>query len=243
MVNYMTTASDVEMGLQQKTVVLVEKKSSTGWMGKIILAIFVVVLCCGGALLFVSYWNGRQEMQAVPEKSETLIEKKDTGKTLRVFLHAVFSGSFDEGENRKDQVEWKNGQGQAFAQGDFQLDNNTIIIPKTGLYFVYSQASFRVTCGEGDKHSPGKSHIPLSHRVWRYSDSIGTETTLLNAVRSACQNSALEGGYSEGQSCYNAIYLGAVFQLKMGDKLRTETNQLSELETEEGKTFFGVFAL
>lgn len=158
-----------------------------------------------------------------------------------MFLHAVFSGSSDEGENRK--VEWKNGQGQAFAQGDFRLDNNTIIIPKTGLYFVYSQASFRVTCGEGDKHSPGKSHIPLSHRVWRYSDSIGNEITLLNAVRSACQNSALEGGYSEGQSCYNAIYLGAVFQLKMGDKLRTETNQLSELETEEGKTFFGVFAL
>ncbi|NP_001033074.1 tumor necrosis factor b (TNF superfamily, member 2) [Takifugu rubripes] len=250
MVNYMTTASDVEMGLQQKTVVLVEKKSSTGWMGKIILAIFVVVLCCGGALLFVSYWNGRQEMQAVPEKSETLIEKKDTdphytlsriSSKAKAAIH--LEGSFDEGENRKDQVEWKNGQGQAFAQGDFQLDNNTIIIPKTGLYFVYSQASFRVTCGEGDKHSPGKSHIPLSHRVWRYSDSIGTETTLLNAVRSACQNSALEGGYSEGQSCYNAIYLGAVFQLKMGDKLRTETNQLSELETEEGKTFFGVFAL
>lgn len=59
----MTTASDVEMGLQQKTVVLVEKKSSTGWMEKIFLAIFVAVLCCGGALLFVNYWNGRQEMQ------------------------------------------------------------------------------------------------------------------------------------------------------------------------------------
>lgn len=63
MVNYMTTASDVESGLQQKTVILVEKKSSTGWMGKILLAIYVPVLCCGGALLFVSYWNGSQEMQ------------------------------------------------------------------------------------------------------------------------------------------------------------------------------------
>lgn len=166
-----------------------------------------------------------------------------SGKTLRVFLHAVFSGSFDEGENGKEQLEWRNGQGQAFAQGGFQLDSNSIVIPKTGLYFVYSQASFRVSCGEGDKDAPGKSLMPLSHRVWRHSDSIGGETSLLSAVRSACQNSPLEGGYSEGQGLYNAIYLGAVFQLKMGDKLWTETNQLSELETDEGKTFFGVFAL
>lgn len=160
-----------------------------------------------------------------------------------MFLHDVFSGNIDEGENGKEQLEWRNGQGQAFAQGGFQLDNNSIVIPKTGLYFVYSQASFRVSCGEGDKDAPGKSLMPLSHRVWRHSDSIGGETSLLSAVRSACQNSALEGGYGEGQGWYNAIYLGAVFQLKMGDKLWTETNQLSELETEEGKTFFGVFAL
>lgn len=58
MVNYTTAAGDVETGL-----VLVEKKSSTGWMGKLFLAMFLVVACCAGALLLVWFWNGRQEMQ------------------------------------------------------------------------------------------------------------------------------------------------------------------------------------
>nr|ALC74694.1 tumor necrosis factor alpha [Lopholatilus chamaeleonticeps] len=65
----------------------------------------------------------------------------------------------------------------------------------------------------------------------------------MSAVRSACQNTAQEDSYKVGQGWYNAIYLGAVFQLNRGDKLWTETNQLSELDTDEGKTFFGVFAL
>lgn len=75
------------------------------------------------------------------------------------------------------------------------------------------------------------------------SDSIGSEASLMSAVRSACQNSAQEDGFSDGQGWYNAIYLGAVFQLYKGDQLWTETNQLSELDTDDGKTFFGVFAL
>lgn len=64
MVNYTAAARDVETGHGQETaVVLVDKKSSTGWMGKLFLAMFLVVVCCAGALLFVWFWNGRQEMQ------------------------------------------------------------------------------------------------------------------------------------------------------------------------------------
>lgn len=63
MVNYTTAARDVETGLGKETVVLVEKKSSTGWIGKLFLAMLLVVVCCAGALLFAWYWNGRQEMQ------------------------------------------------------------------------------------------------------------------------------------------------------------------------------------
>lgn len=164
-------------------------------------------------------------------------------KALTALLLDLFAGSYGEGESFKDQLEWKNGQGQAFAQGGFQLVNNQIVIPKPGLYFVYSQASFRVSCSDGDQEGAGKRLTPLSHRIWRYSDSVGSKASLMSAVRSACQNTALEGSYNSGQGWYNTIYLGAVFQLNRGDRLWTETNQLSELETDEGKTFFGVFAL
>lgn len=159
----------------------------------------------------------------------------------------MFAGSLQDGKDGQKQLVWRSDLGQAFVQGDFQLNSDdnaiAIVIPASGLYFVYSQASFRVSCGDGDKDAAGRSLTPLSHRVWRDSDLTGGLTTLLSAVRSACQLPALEGGYSEGQGWYNTIYLGAVFQLKAGDKLLTETNQLSELETDEGKNFFGAFAL
>lgn len=153
---------------------------------------------------------------------------------------APFLGSYEDGETLKGQLEWRNGQGQAFAQGGFRLVNNQIIIPQTGLYFVYSQASFRVSCNEGDEEK--KRLAPLSHRIWRYSDAVGSKASLMSAVRSACQITAQEDSHRIGEGWYNTIYLGAVFQLNKGDKLWTETNQLAELETEEGKTFFGVFA-
>ncbi len=133
--------------------------------------------------------------------------------------------------------------GEAFAKGGFRLENNHIIIPQNGLYFVYSQASFRVSCSDGDEERDGKRHTPLSHRIWRFSDSIGSKASLMSAVRSACQNTVQEDSYGVGQGWYNTIYLGAVFQLNKDDRLWTETNQPSELETDEGKTFFGVFAL
>lgn len=131
-------------------------------------------------------------------------------------------------------------QGQAFSQGDFQLEDNKIIIPKTGLYFVYSKAAFHVVCSTD---RAGNGLAPLSHRIWRYSDSMGVAASLMSGVRSVCQSAAADGNATEEQGWYNTIYLGAVFKLNTGDKLWTETHQLPELETQEGRTFFGVFAL
>nr|ASW22528.1 tumor necrosis factor alpha type 1 [Argyrosomus regius] len=251
MVAYTTAPSDLEMGLEERTVVVVEKKSSTDWVWKVTGALLIVALCFGGVLLFAWYWNGKPELLTQSGQTEALIEKTTAEKTdphytlkrisskAKAAIH--LEGSYDD--TVTDKLEWKNGQGQAFAQGGFRLVNNQIIIPQTGLYFVYSQASFRVSCNDGDEEGAGKRLTPLSHRIWRYSDSIGSRASLMSAVRSACQNTAQEDNYGVGQGWYNAIYLGAVFQLNRGDKLWTETNQPSELETDEGKTFFGVFAL
>ncbi|XP_039973827.1 tumor necrosis factor b (TNF superfamily, member 2) [Xiphias gladius] len=253
MVEYTSAPGDVEMGLEEKMVVLVEKKSSTEWIWKMFGALLLVALCFGGVLLFAWHWNG-PETTTQPGQAEALIEEDSAEKTdLHYTLRRISSnakaaihleGSYDEeDESSKDELEWKNGQGQAFAQGGFQLVDNQIVIPQTGLYFVYSQASFRASCSDGNGEGAGKRLTPLSHRIWRYSDSIGSKASLMSAVRSACQTPAPEDSHRDGQGWYNTIYLGAVFQLNKGDKLWTETNQLSELETDEGKTFFGVFAL
>nr|Q8JFG3.1 RecName: Full=Tumor necrosis factor; AltName: Full=TNF-alpha [Sparus aurata]CAC88353.1 tumor necrosis factor alpha [Sparus aurata] len=250
---YTTAPCDLEMGPEERTVVLIEKKSSTGWMWKVSVALLIAALCFAGVLLFAWYWNGKPEILIHSGQSEALTKKDHAEKTdphstlkrisskAKAAIH--LEGSYDEDEGLKDQVEWKNGQGQAFAQGGFRLVDNKIVIPHTGLYFVYSQASFRVSCSDGDEEGAGRHLTPLSHRISRYSESMGSDVSLMSAVRSACQNTAQEDSYSDGRGWYNTIYLGAVFQLNRGDKLETETNQLSELETDEGKTFFGVFAL
>ncbi|KAM7421412.1 hypothetical protein PAMA_015509 [Pampus argenteus] len=251
MMAYTEAPGDVEIGLGERRVVLVEKKSSIGWMWKVSLASFIMVLCLGGVLLFAWYWNGQQESKAQSGQTEALIKKdadenidphftlKRIGTKAKAAIHLEGSYDDEDSESLTNKLEWKNGQGQAFAQGGFQLVDNKIVIPQAGLYFVYSQASFRVSCSDGDEHGEGKRLTPLSHIIWRDSDSVGSKTSLMSAVRSACQQAA-QGGE---QGWYNAIYLGAVFQLNKGDKLWTETSQLSELETDDGKTFFGVFAL
>lgn len=61
MVEYTTSLSSAEMGLDHRRVVLVEKKSSSGRMWKLIGALFFLALCFAGVLLFVWYLNGRPE--------------------------------------------------------------------------------------------------------------------------------------------------------------------------------------
>ncbi|KAK2844970.1 hypothetical protein Q5P01_011629 [Channa striata] len=252
MVAYTTALGDLEMGLEEKTVVLVEKKSSLSWIWKVSVAFLIAALCLGGVLLFAWYWNGKLEMkiltQTEPGTAESHNEKDPTEKTdthypLKQISNRSKAAIHLEGSYDETDLLWKNGQGQAFAQGGFKLVNNRITIPHTGLFFVYSQASFRVSCSDGDEEEAGTLSKPLSHRIWRKSDSIGNHVSLMGAVRTVCQNPPQEDSNRDGRGWYNAIYLGAVFKLNRGDVLWTETNQLSQLETDEGQTFFGVFAL
>lgn len=149
---------------------------------------------------------------------------------------------FQSGEDVEGrQLEWLTSQGQAFSQGNLQLRDNKIVIPKSGLYFVYSQASFSGTCGGNDD---ADEPTPLSHRIWRHTDSMGGTVPLMSGERSACQSAGgAEGSGRAEWHWHNTVYLGAVFKLKSNDLLWTETSPMSKVEKEEGKTFFGVFAL
>ncbi|CAL8288767.1 unnamed protein product [Merluccius merluccius] len=212
-------------GLGEGVVLVVEKRSSLSFTWRVCVATFILVLCVSGALVLTLYLTGR------PRVSLSL---KRLGSRSKPAVH--LEGHYEEGGQggQGGQVEWRRDQGQAFLQGGFQVKGNQILVPRSGLYFVYSQASFRISCSDGEQ----VRIAPLSHRVWCYSDSVGGPSSLMSAVRSACQRPALHG-----EGWYNTIYLGAAFQLHKGDRLWTETNQPHQLEYEGGKTFFGVFSL
>ncbi|XP_053743546.1 tumor necrosis factor b (TNF superfamily, member 2) [Synchiropus splendidus] len=238
MVAYTAAPGDVETG--ENTLVKMESNSSR-WIWKLLVSILAVTLCVVGVLLSLWLWNGRPDLMAKLGQTELLTQKgtdhqitlRQIGTTAKAAIH--LEGSYDKAEPKS--LVWKNGQGQAFAQGGLELVDNRIRIPRKGLYFVYSQASFRINCSDDDEDSEDPGLMSFSHRIWRDSDMVGGKSTLMGAVRSACQHGTQETGW------YNAIYLGAVFQLNTGDDLSTETSKLSEVETEDSKTFFGVFAL
>lgn len=267
-----SSAPDPERGdqqrLQDQTLVLVQSKSA--WVNRtwqIVAILLLLVLSLVAVFVVVWTWSAKGEAVVQPGQKEALLQttpdKNDPHSTLRRISSKAKAAIHLEGiyDSTPSGLQWNSGQGQGFAQGGIELQHNQIIIPESGLYFVYSQASFRVSCQQAQHDDPSqpKTHpqnqplgpddesrkrTPLSHRVWRYSDSIVGEVSLMSAVRSACSGQQ-EQRSSEGDEhgWYNAIYLGAVFQLNKGDRLWTETNSLPELETEEGKTFFGLFAL
>lgn len=150
-----------------------------------------------------------------------------------------------------NSVQWINEVDPSHSQGGLELKDNEIVIPQDGLYFVYSQVSFRVSCRGGDDNgdaSAATSMVHLTHRVRRWSNSFGDNgyRTILHSVRTACQKTAGGGGgdADEEGGWYSAVYMGAVFNLNRGDRLKTVTEKmLPNLEEEAGKTFFGVFAL
>lgn len=140
---------------------------------------------------------------------------------------------------------------QAHSQGGLELDNNEIVIPRNGLYFIYSQASFRVNCSSSNvDDSTSRPMVHLSHTVQRWSSTYGNDDaeksyeTILNSVRTACQKTGSSNSEHEG-SWFSTVYMGAVFNLSKGDRLKTvmEEKMLLDLEDDPGKTFFGVFSL
>lgn len=147
--------------------------------------------------------------------------------------------------SRKTSVEWQKDVDQSHSQGGLELDKNEIVIPRDGLYFVYTQASFRVDCSSDADDTSSHPMVHLSHTVQRWSRSYAPKyVTILHSIRTVCQKTT-SGDSDEDGNWYSAVYMGAVFNLYAHDRLRTQTEEamLEKLEDEPGKNFFGVFAL
>ncbi|XP_029959493.1 tumor necrosis factor-like isoform X2 [Salarias fasciatus] len=213
-------------------------------MWKVSGSLLLLLALGSGAVLFTWFFSGRVENTnpSGQTRAQSGSDRTDLQETLsrissgaKAAVH--LEGSCDEedggGSGGGQRLRWRADQGQAFDQGGFRLWNGSVVVPRSGLYFVYSQASFRVACGAGPVP------VPLSHGVWRHSDSQGGGAPLMSAVRSACRGPAP----ADGRGWYDAVYLGGVFQLRRGDRLWTETNRPTLLETDDGRTFFGAFAL
>lgn len=183
----------------------------------------LAILTCGGKIRF--------DVEAVL----TLSKGRENTSNLR--------SSFPEGHYNPQvsnvSMQWFDNADQSFSLG-LKLEDNEIKILHDGLYFVYSQASYRLLCKAESDETEGEV-MHMSHKVSRWSDSYSSWKPLLSATRSACKKTTEE--YQK--YWYGAVYLGAAFNLEAGDRLRTAMDEklLPKVESAGGKTFFGTFSL
>ncbi|XP_012786277.1 tumor necrosis factor isoform X1 [Ochotona princeps] len=135
---------------------------------------------------------------------------------------------------KEGQLEWLNQRANALLANGLKLIDNQLVVPRDGLYLVYSQVLF--------KGQACPSYLLLTHTVSRFAVSYPNKVNLLSAIKSPCQKETPEG--TEPMAWYEPIYQGGVFQLEKGDRLSTEVNMPDYLDlAESGQVYFGIIAL
>ncbi|XP_063289333.1 tumor necrosis factor-like [Pelobates fuscus] len=134
------------------------------------------------------------------------------------------------GVRSKNEISWKGESQNSFLENEMKLKNNALVIPKDGLYFVYTQVIFTgLSCVDTNA-------IQLTHKVNKYSDSEGDSSPILTSTKTACE-------VQSKSAWFHPIYQGGIFQLDKGDVLSTSTTDIKYVDTNNGKTYFGILAI
>ncbi|XP_012886735.1 PREDICTED: lymphotoxin-alpha [Dipodomys ordii] len=126
-------------------------------------------------------------------------------------------------------LSWTANTDRTFLHG-FTVNNNTLVVPTAGLYFVYSQVFF-----SGNSCPSDGTPLLLTHEVQLFSSQYPNHVPILSAQTSLCPG--IEGPWMR------SLYVGAVFVLTQGDQLSTQTNGLSHLDLRPSSVYFGAFSL
>ncbi|XP_001368655.2 lymphotoxin-alpha [Monodelphis domestica] len=197
------------------------------------------VLCLLGALSLQVLWlkppgaqgapnpdNSHSSSPGLPQTAQHLSQKRLKRDTHKPAAHLVGD------PKARNSIHWRASTDHAFLRHGFSLSNNSLLVPTSGLYFVYSQVVFA-----GSSYHPDVPPTPLylSHEVLLFSSKYQVHVPLLNAQKSV---------YPEPQGPWmRSIYQGAVFLLTQGDLLSTHTDGISHLLQSPSSVFFGAFAL
>ncbi|XP_067281730.1 tumor necrosis factor a (TNF superfamily, member 2) [Pseudorasbora parva] len=228
---------DLEEGMLPLPKEMVSRRkadSSKSGVWRVCGVFLAVALCAAAAVCFTLHKSQSNQESGTGLRLKTRDHFSQASFTSKAAIH--LTGGYNA--KHRNTLDWKVNQDQAFSSGGLELKNKEIVIPHDGIYFVYTQVSFHISCTSD--RTEGHDIVNMSHAVWRFSDSYGGYKPLFSAIRSACVNV-----HDTDDLSYSTIYFGAAFQLGEGDRLRTETTTalLPRVENENGKTFFGVFAL
>ncbi|XP_066580120.1 lymphotoxin-alpha [Amia ocellicauda] len=154
-------------------------------------------------------------------------------------------------ENRAE-LSWLSNVDQAFLHSDMALvaNNTELLVPKDGLYFLYTQATFQspasssTSLAQRGRPCRGEDGNPLflSLKVEQYSLSLPDRLLpILSASRSLCLPMGHDGGDSRFKFWTVPLYQGALVRLSQGDRLRVKMDPMKLLD--DHTSYFGAFAV
>ncbi|XP_054834127.1 tumor necrosis factor [Eublepharis macularius] len=150
-------------------------------------------------------------------------------------IHAIAS------RTHKNNLIWITDLAPAMTKNGMRLDKkeNVLVVPSSGLYFVYSQLLFHGESCSG--HT--QNSLLLTHKIFRRSKEYsGEDVELMKAVKSVCDGGNVSPDLNK--LWFESIYQGGVFLLQEGDKLGSNTESAQYLNWDrEGQVYFGAIAL
>ncbi|XP_072897800.1 tumor necrosis factor ligand superfamily member 10 isoform X1 [Hemitrygon akajei] len=135
---------------------------------------------------------------------------------------------------------WEPKRGQAFLH-NVEYTNGELIVPQTGLYYVYGQTYFRHQDMSSEKRSsPGemlsnsrnKQMAQYIYKTTAYPDPI----LLMKHTRTTCWARNAEYGL-------HSIYQGGIFELRYQDRIFVAVSNVSLIDVAGGSSFFGAFLI
>ncbi|KAG8448635.1 hypothetical protein GDO86_015641 [Hymenochirus boettgeri] len=109
------------------------------------------------------------------------------------------------------------------------LKDNAIVIPKDGLYFVYTQVSFTGSSCQSDP-------LQLTYTVFLKTKSYDEQQIILTSSKTVCEAHS-------SSSWFQPIYQGGIFQFEKNDVISTETKHGKFLDQRKGRIYLGIMEI
>uniref|UniRef100_A0A8C5MKC3 Lymphotoxin-alpha n=1 Tax=Leptobrachium leishanense TaxID=445787 RepID=A0A8C5MKC3_9ANUR len=133
------------------------------------------------------------------------------------------------GMRNGNEIRWQGESLNSLLEDGMKLKNNALVIPRDGLYFVYTQVVYTgSTC-------INTNTMQLTHTVRRHSVSTDDQSPILTSTKTACE-------VHSKSTWFQPMYQGGLFHLEKGDVLSTTTTNVNHLDTTNGKSYFGILA-
>lgn len=128
-------------------------------------------------------------------------------------------------------LNWDNINGPAIQQGMMGYVDGEIVIPREGLYFVYSQVYFQILSSEQERETQ-----QFGQHLYRRTRS-SLELVLLS------RSTVTKCWHSGHHFALFSSHQGALFHLQKGDTLSLRVLNIQSVRLQEDATFFGAFKI